>query len=401
MAERLHVAIAGAGIGGLCLAQGLRKEGICVSVYEREASVRSRGQGYRFRIDSQGDSALRRCLPSRFYDLYRATANRPSKPPAAAFNHRLELIYRMPNTPGAAPLSDHLAVNRLTLRQVLLGGLTDCVYFSHEAAYVEPYGTDIRVSFSNGQSAVAHVLVAADGIHSSVRRQLLPQAEIADLGMQCIYGKTPLNEEILSWLPEPLFSGFTPVLGPHRRTLALGIYRSRQPFREALAEVGLDVKLDPVPDYLMWMLVFPAESLPATGSDSSRLHQSTLQMTEDWHPDVRRILQLAEVSSTFSVAIRSARHPEPWRVSNITFIGDAIHAMTPAGGVGANTALRDAALLTDLLAAVSRGELGVDDALAHYESEMRHYAFAAVQQSLQAAAHLYQIPASNLEGVPC
>ncbi|HEV2655851.1 MAG TPA: NAD(P)-binding protein, partial [Ktedonobacteraceae bacterium] len=42
-----HVLIVGAGIGGLCLAQGLRKSGIRVSVYERDSSPYFRNQGYR------------------------------------------------------------------------------------------------------------------------------------------------------------------------------------------------------------------------------------------------------------------------------------------------------------------------------------------------------------------
>jgi len=175
------------------------------------------------------------------------------------------------------------------------------------------------------------------------------------------------------------------------------MYRSRQPFLEALAAWAPDVELDAVPDYLMWMLVYPGEALPGPGPDADGLHQSALRMVEDWHPDLQRILRLADVETTFSVAIRTSRPPDPWHFPNIAFLGDAIHTMTPAGGVGANTALRDAALLTRLLTAADRAELTLDDALAQYEAEMRDYAFAAVERSLRAAANLYQIPTSNLE----
>ena len=42
----LHVLIIGAGIGGLTLAQGLRKQGISFEIFERDASAEARGQGY-------------------------------------------------------------------------------------------------------------------------------------------------------------------------------------------------------------------------------------------------------------------------------------------------------------------------------------------------------------------
>ena len=37
--RRLHVVIVGGGIGGLCLAQGLRRAGVSVAVYERDRTA--------------------------------------------------------------------------------------------------------------------------------------------------------------------------------------------------------------------------------------------------------------------------------------------------------------------------------------------------------------------------
>lgn len=53
--------MAGAGIGGLCLAQGLVRAGLEVTVYERDEALHSHGQGYRLHIDA--GPALRACLP--------------------------------------------------------------------------------------------------------------------------------------------------------------------------------------------------------------------------------------------------------------------------------------------------------------------------------------------------
>ena len=58
-----QVAIIGGGMGGLCLANGLKRAGIGVAVYERDQSPDSRPQGYRIHIDPQGSTALHACLP--------------------------------------------------------------------------------------------------------------------------------------------------------------------------------------------------------------------------------------------------------------------------------------------------------------------------------------------------
>jgi 2-polyprenyl-6-methoxyphenol hydroxylase-like FAD-dependent oxidoreductase len=68
----------------------------------------------------------------------------------------------------------------------------------------------------------------------------------------------------------------------------------------------------------------------------------------------------------------------------VTLIGDAIHAMSPARGSGANTALMDAANLCSALT----GSAGLIAAIGGYEERMRDYGFAAVDASRQAeAAH--------------
>jgi 2-polyprenyl-6-methoxyphenol hydroxylase-like FAD-dependent oxidoreductase len=64
-------------------------------------------------------------------------------------------------------------------------------------------------------------------------------------------------------------------------------------------------------------------------------------------------------------------------------LGDAIHTMTPGRGAGANTALRDAALLSQTLAEVQRGEKPLVDAIGEYEREMLRYSTEAVLKSRQ------------------
>ena len=55
--------------------------------------------------------------------------------------------------------------------------------------------------------------------------------------------------------------------------------------------------------------------------------------------------------------------------------------MTPGRGVGANTALRDAALLCRNLVAVCAGRVPLLQAIHEYEAEMISYGFEAVLES--------------------
>ncbi|HEX6685260.1 MAG TPA: FAD-dependent monooxygenase, partial [Candidatus Limnocylindrales bacterium] len=83
------------------------------------------------------------------------------------------------------------------------------------------------------------------------------------------------------------------------------------------------------------------------------------------------------------ITIRTSVPIQPWQPTSITLLGDAIHTMTPGQGVGANTALRDAALLTRQLSQVAQHELALLEAIGEYEAEMRDYGFQAVDLALR------------------
>jgi 2-polyprenyl-6-methoxyphenol hydroxylase-like FAD-dependent oxidoreductase len=68
---------------------------------------------------------------------------------------------------------------------------------------------------------------------------------------------------------------------------------------------------------------------------------------------------------------------------NVTLLGDAIHAMTPTLGRGANVAMRDGALLGRELKTVADGSIALDDALGSYERQMLEYGFAVVREAAQ------------------
>ena len=70
------------------------------------------------------------------------------------------------------PIACHRSISRVTLRSVLLSGLGETVHFGKRFARYEETGEGRVVAyFEDGSIAEASVLVAADGVNSSVRRQ--------------------------------------------------------------------------------------------------------------------------------------------------------------------------------------------------------------------------------------
>jgi 2-polyprenyl-6-methoxyphenol hydroxylase-like FAD-dependent oxidoreductase len=100
------------------------------------------------------------------------------------------------------------------------------------------------------------------------------------------------------------------------------------------------------------------------------------------YPDLRRLVAECDPASVGCYPFLAAAPLAPWSTTNVVLLGDAVHSMPPTGGLGANTALRDARLLARQLAAVAGGERPLLPALAEYEADMCDYGFAAVRSSL-------------------
>jgi 2-polyprenyl-6-methoxyphenol hydroxylase-like FAD-dependent oxidoreductase len=394
-AERLRVAVAGAGLGGLCLAQGLRRAGAEVTVYERDAALDSRPQGYRLHVDARAGLALQRCLEPELLELFLATCGRPGGR-FTLLSERLRVLREIsadPTVDPSVPATLSASADRQTLREVLACGLREQIAFGHELVRYETAADQVRLHFADGTQASADLLVGADGVGSAVRRQLLPGDYVADTGSRCIYGKTPLDAAALKLLPPAMASGFTAVVGG-RVGLAAGLVQFRQRPDEASAAIAPQARLSASGDYLMWAVAADRRSFPVADAalgdlDPAGLHDVASQLIRSWHPDVRGLVALADVGQTFLVRVAAAVSMPQWPPGRVTVLGDAIHAMSPASGSGANTALQDAGLLSRVLAGAGAGAgaaAGPLAAVGEYETQMREYGYAAVRASRQTEA---------------
>ncbi|MFJ1768213.1 FAD-dependent oxidoreductase [Amycolatopsis sp. NPDC088138] len=356
----MRVVVIGAGLGGLTLAHGLRREGIDVAVYERDASA-GRPQGISLHVDERGAEALRACLPLSHVAMVEATTGGPRERTLELSEVDGELAVTGTRVSGARPGRQ---VHRPLLKAVLLTDLDDVVRFGAEFTRFEHRadGT-VRVWFADGRTDTADVLVGADGIGSAVRREYLPGVRVADSGRRMLMGATPLRAVLGTGLPglvgdDPAAAqvrGTTMVVGVLRFTESPVSARSR--WLPALRHSAVD-RLE---DYVMW-------ALPVTGEQPDP-HRAELPealrllVTEAW-PDVTVTLRIGRIPP-----------PPPWPAGPVTLIGDAIHL---APGFGGNLAMRDAHRLSEALASVHRGRAGLLEAIGGYEDTMRRTSFVPV-----------------------
>ncbi|QFY06710.1 NAD(P)-binding protein [Nonomuraea phyllanthi] len=388
MPEPPQVVIVGGGLGGLCAAHGLREAGFGVTVHERDPSFDHRPQGYRIHLDSRGAGALHACLPPRLYELFTATAGLPSRR-VTIVDERLRELHAVEFgdvSAGGDPATFSASVDRMVLRQVLLAGLDGVVRYGAEFARYEHEGDRVRAWFADGSSVAGDLLVGADGIGSRVRSQLLPHARTKDSGIRCVYGKTLLDERIAGLLPSRLHEGFMSVRSG-RTGLALGLVRLREDPADAAARLWPGLRLRWSGDFVMWALTVRVRDLPGIDADlpAAELHQRVTGHIATWHPDLVALVAAAEVDQTFRVPIRSSIPLAPWEPSNVTVLGDAVHAMSPAQGSGANCALLDAAVLSRSLHDAVTAGTPLVSAVGAYEQRMTGYGFAAVRASERAA----------------
>jgi salicylate hydroxylase len=384
-----HVLVAGGGLSGLCLAQGLVSAGVSCAVYERDSDLRRR-TGYRITLNGDGGNALEQCLPADLYELYlQCSRNTPPRRMSVVINDQCEELSTAPHLgpPNDGP-RPHTAIDRLTLRQILAARLADVVQVGAAATGWARDGDRVRLHLADGSTAEGDVLVGADGVNSVVRRELLPEAEVIDTGVRGlgIFMRTPLTPEIHDALPPILLDGF--VIAADRRgvTLAMGGMDPRRPTDEAAAELAPDVTLDRIEPYMMLSGALPPGTpIPPPGEwtadTAGDMHEQMIAAVAGWHPALRGLVDRIDRTTMFATHFKRLDPTPAWEPSNVTVMGDAIHAMLPTFGMGGNTSLRDAAILAGTLAEVQRGERELPDAVGAYEAAMREYVYPIMEMS--------------------
>jgi 2-polyprenyl-6-methoxyphenol hydroxylase-like FAD-dependent oxidoreductase len=347
----MKIVLAGGGIGGLAAALFLQAEGIEVEVYESVPELQELGVG----INLQ-PHAVRELEVLDLRTELEAAGN--SCDEWAMFNRLGQEIWREPRGRAAGHAWPQISIHRGRLQGILLAAARkrlgpERIHTSHHLIAFEHTADRIAAMFASGRSTgpslrvEADALIGADGIHSTVRKQLYPaEGEPVFAGMLLWRGMTRTR---------PLFGGHTMVFAGYREQKFIAY------------PIGA-----PDPDGLQ-MLNWIAE-----------IHANKMVRREDWNREGRLDEFLPAYSDwRFSWAdvpqiIRDAdrvyeypmidRDPLPrWSFDRVTLLGDAAHPMYPIGANGASQAIRDGRALAQAFAAGGTAP----ECLVRYEHERR------------------------------
>jgi len=336
MAKPLSVAIIGAGMGGLATAAALRRVGIDVLVYEQATQFARLGAG--IQIGCNAMQVLRklgleqRMRSGSFYP--RSWNNRDWKSGEIKF----DMIFgESAEEKFGAP---YLLAHRGDLHAALASIVPDeCVRLNHKLTGLDQTSEGIKLSFANGETAVADAVVGADGVHSAVRDMLFSTAPVKFTGR--IAYRTTYPAALLG---TERIDDCTKWWGEDRHIVIYYVKPDR-------SEIYL-VTSQPEPD-------FRIESWSAKG-DVRDLRKAF----DGFHSEVTQVLAACPDVHKWAIMDRDAL--SRWADGNITLLGDACHPMTPYMAQGAAMAIEDAAVLSRCLDGVDRD--GVAHAFRRFEA---------------------------------
>lgn len=188
---RKPILIAGAGLSSLLLAQSLLRASIPFLLFERDASMSFRAQGYRLRLSSQGLDAIESVLTPKGFQRFWDTCGKTGGVGFGSID-ALTGETEIPEPGNEMPqekLSDGEAkirretlasrdgktvgISRGDMRKLFMSGCEPFVHWSHHVTGYELTSSGVRVIFADGSKSVeGEMLVGGEGIYSKVAKQV-------------------------------------------------------------------------------------------------------------------------------------------------------------------------------------------------------------------------------------
>lgn len=378
-----HIAIVGAGIGGVALALACLHRQIPFTLFERDQSFNDRSQGYGLTLQQAskemkkfGIPTLANGLVSTLHLAHTIEGNVIGEWGLRKLAHKEEVETKNKNK------HTNIHIARQSLRLALLNQLggNEQVLWNHRLIDYQ-LNDKIELTFDVGgikEQFKADLLVGADGIRSTVRRALIEEEKSPLRYLGCIVVLGICKLDALENLESHLLDGAT-------------VFQTANG-TERMYMMPYDK------DSIMWQFSFPipedeAKALSKKGAEELKIE---VGKRTQWHSPIPQIIAATETKEItgYPVYDRDLLDPELLKEAGpVSLLGDAAHPMSPFKGQGANQALLDALLLAQkITTAYHQPNTTIDlrkDILAPYEKEMIDRSSVKVKKSAEAAKFLH------------
>ncbi|WP_342236211.1 FAD-dependent monooxygenase [Inquilinus sp. OTU3971] len=326
----MRIAIVGAGIAGLTLARGLSLLGQDVEIYEQAPDLKPLGAGIMLSAN-----ALRALGALHLYD--------------AVVEHAqpIQRLSVLTQEGRVLQTTDHLrfsrkyghlsagTLHRGDLQHALLSQLPPSIVRTGKKC-IDARQTEGRVilTFADGDTVDAELVLACDGIHSAVRAAAFPGARERFADYTC-------------WraIAEVVPAGTDP--GQVTESWGAGDRFGMAPLRDGR---------------LYWFACCGARRM--NDPELAKMDLPALQrMFSGYHRPIPEVLQATPADSLIWTDISDVEPLPSFVNGRVVLLGDAAHAVTPDLGQGAGLAIEDAAVLPVLL-----GRYPLDQALRRYDA---------------------------------
>lgn len=337
------IAIIGGGIGGLCAAIALQQKGFDAQVYEKAPQLKALGAG--ISLSANAVLALRQIsLDKEMIEAGHVLRHmRILDENGKHIAHtNLEPVER---EFGAVNFSIHRAV----LHEILMEHLTPgSLHLDKALNRFQQDEKSVHCTFEDGTKVKAGAMIAFDGIHSAVRKQLMPDLKIRYAGYTCW-------RAIIDYVPE----GWK----DHQATETWG-----RNGRFGIVPIGNGK--------LYW---FATANAPEQDErmQSFRVRE-LIEHFRNFHAPVGEILCHTQDEQLIWNDIVDLRPIDTYAFDRVALAGDAAHATTPNMGQGACMAIEDAIVLANLL---EKHE--VKEAFSRYEKQRMKRTHSIVNSSYQ------------------
>lgn len=297
----------------MCAAISLRRLGLDVEVYEQAEELRMVGAG--LTIWANAIKALRKLgLAERVIEsgskidrgeLRTSTGRVLSRTDTGELEERFG--------------EPTIAIHRADLHEILLDALpAGTVHLDKRCARFEETEEGVSVSFADGETVRADLLVGADGIHSVIRRQLFPEVKPRYSGYTTWRGVVETRDEA--------------ALGKTSETWGCG------------ARFGI-VRIDR--ERVYWFSTANVEPGQRLSPDETK--SFLLEYFKGWHHPVELLIKSTQAEHILHNDIYDIEPMKKWCRGRVALLGDSAHPTTPNMGQGACMAIESSLALARCL----------------------------------------------------